>query len=341
MLKRLMFILTLTAMIFVSLSGCSEPLVGLVSVDGFKYYYTEDSQLLKGTFILDPEYDQANKMNSIYYLSGEDGKASPVSVVKVNEHITAIVERTTTIIYIIEGDTRALVVDAGTGFGNFDELVTLVTNKPYDIWLTHAHSDHIGGAFSTSRDVYLNPNDQVIVPIATVETRLAYIRKRMLKDTILESDLAPLKDVQFIDLHQGDTVDLGNYTIKAFDLPGHTPGQMVFLCVEDRILISGDGANPGTKLNSAGSLTVEEYLEGLKGLKAFDDEWDYCLISHITMNPYAKTLIDDLISICQEIVDNGFSVGEAYDTEYVDAIKTHAENKEGQLIYYKDRIYKD
>ena len=46
--------------------------------------------------------------------------------------------------YVIEGTERALVVDAGSGYCNFREIIESLTNKPYDVAITHAHPDHIG-----------------------------------------------------------------------------------------------------------------------------------------------------------------------------------------------------
>ena len=46
--------------------------------------------------------------------------------------------------YVIEGTEKSLVVDAGSGYCHFREIVESLTDKPYDVAITHAHPDHIG-----------------------------------------------------------------------------------------------------------------------------------------------------------------------------------------------------
>ena len=50
-------------------------------------------------------------------------------------------------IFVIVGERRALVLDCGTGIGDLRWVIeNRITDKPYDVVLTHNHGDHIGGA---------------------------------------------------------------------------------------------------------------------------------------------------------------------------------------------------
>ena len=44
-------------------------------------------------------------------------------------------------------------------------------------------------------------------------------------------------------MHDGQVFDLGGRKVTAYDAPGHTPGCMVFLDEETRILFCGDACN--------------------------------------------------------------------------------------------------
>lgn len=72
-------------------------------------------------------------------------------------------------IFLFVGTERALLLDTGIGIGDLKGLVEEITDKPYDVVLTHGHRDHTGGAgwFDT---VYLNRKDYELYPFPpTVE----------------------------------------------------------------------------------------------------------------------------------------------------------------------------
>lgn len=49
-------------------------------------------------------------------------------------------------IFLFVGTERALLLDTGIGIGDLKGLVEEITDKPYDVVLTHGHRDHTGGA---------------------------------------------------------------------------------------------------------------------------------------------------------------------------------------------------
>ena len=48
-------------------------------------------------------------------------------------------------LYVVEGADRAVLIDTGSGTGDLDALVRSLTEKPYEVYLTHGHVDHAGG----------------------------------------------------------------------------------------------------------------------------------------------------------------------------------------------------
>ncbi|MBQ6451181.1 MAG: MBL fold metallo-hydrolase [Solobacterium sp.] len=65
--------------------------------------------------------------------------------------------------YVIEGSERALVVDAGTAYCDFRKIIESLTDKPYDVAITHAHPDHIGMMHQFER-VYVNKLELGSIP---------------------------------------------------------------------------------------------------------------------------------------------------------------------------------
>ena len=47
-------------------------------------------------------------------------------------------------LYIIEGDDKAVLIDAGTHIPGLDKIVAGITDKPVTLLLTHVHGDHAG-----------------------------------------------------------------------------------------------------------------------------------------------------------------------------------------------------
>ena len=65
-------------------------------------------------------------------------------------------------LYLVEGNDRALLIDAGTVIPDLDKIVAKITTKPVTMMLTHAHGDHAGGV-GPFPEVYLNASDMPLV----------------------------------------------------------------------------------------------------------------------------------------------------------------------------------
>ena len=61
-------------------------------------------------------------------------------------------------VFLLVGTERALLLDTGIGLGDLRGLVEEITDKPYDVVITHGHMDHVGGAAWFDK-VYLNEKD--------------------------------------------------------------------------------------------------------------------------------------------------------------------------------------
>ena len=101
-------------------------------------------------------------------------------------------------VYLVEGDTKAVLIDAGAKISDLDKIVAAITKKPLMLVATHAHPDHTGSATNYFPELYIAPGD------ATSQFVANYTGK-----------IKELKD--------GETIDLGERTLEVVFTPGHTP----------------------------------------------------------------------------------------------------------------------
>ena len=126
-------------------------------------------------------------------------------------------------VYVLEGEDRALVIDAGAWMPHLDRAVAWLTDKPVTLALTHAHGDHVGGAVCFP-EVWVHPAD----------TNLIGNRK----------DYGGT--VRF--LSDGQIIDLGGRQIEVLHTPGHTSGSVTFFDRQRQYGFSGDAFGSGNLL---------------------------------------------------------------------------------------------
>ncbi len=186
--------------------------------------------------------------------------------------------------------------------------------------------------------------------MAPFEERNNYIRGNLggkLPDFSPE-DYVPVSPMNFHDLKDGDSFDLGGVHVDAYALAGHTKGTMVFLIREERIMVLGDACNPATFLFDKNSLTVEEYRKGLQEFQQrHKGSYDKVFLCHQVME-LGPELVDNVIEVCDDIL-----AGKTDDQPFefmgqvnwiAKAVKEgfrRVDGKIGNIIYSKDRIKGD
>ena len=152
-------------------------------------------------------------------------------------------------IFLIVGSKRAFLLDTGIGIGDLKTCVERLTDKQYDIVMSHGHGDHTGGTWAFD-SIYMNSRDIGVYAMPPeMEMRKHYaasIAKREHKhySYIMGNDFGEFESVpNILPLEDGQVFDLGDRTITAYDCPGHTPGEMVFIDSKSKILFAGDAVN--------------------------------------------------------------------------------------------------
>lgn len=64
-------------------------------------------------------------------------------------------------LYLVEGNDRAVLIDAGTNIPKLDKIAAGITSKPVTLMLTHGHGDHVGGA-APFPEVWVAPVEKYI-----------------------------------------------------------------------------------------------------------------------------------------------------------------------------------
>ena len=119
-------------------------------------------------------------------------------------------------VYVVEGNDKTLVIDAGTSMPNLNKAVATLTDKPVMLAVTHGHGDHVGGAVSFP-EVWIHPAD----------TSMISRGRRAYQGTVHL-------------LNDGDVIDLGGRQIEVLHTPGHTAGSITFFDKAKGYGFSGD-----------------------------------------------------------------------------------------------------
>ena len=214
-------------------------------------------------------------------------------------------------VFIIEGSESALVIDAGIGCCDLKSIIEEITNKPYEVVLTHGHLDHIGSWDQFGR-VWLHPADKEQALAVTIEPRIASGERMRGQEG--DPDVWEYKPEDFrrwdripeiLDLADGQEFDLGNRKIRCVHTPGHSAGSCSFIDPKSRILFSGDACNVSLRITDC---HVDTALEGLRRLKAQQDDFDRNFNGHlayasgVTHICMPETTLDDCVTAMETIL---------------------------------------
>ncbi len=205
-------------------------------------------------------------------------------IIKINE-TTWRIEDGMVRMFLLTGTKEALLVDSGVSTLNAKEIAESITNLPVKLINTHADGDHTAGneAFG---EFYMHPREE------------ANYRFRG-------------KTGNLVPVQQGDVLDLGDRPLEIIDLPGHTPGSIAILDVNNRVLIGGDSIQDGRIFMFGEQRNLSDYIESLTKLSAYERRFDTVYASHSSPE-VSPDLIPKLIAGAKQILA-GEAVGEPID----------------------------
>lgn len=187
-------------------------------------------------------------------------------------------------IYIIEGEERALVIDAGVDIKDYDKIVAGITSKPVTLIATHVHPDHTGASINYFDEIYINAGDMVNVP-----------------------GIMPDYKGEIKYLVDGQVIDLGGREIEVIFTPGHTPGSTTFMDRKAGYGFSGDSFGSGNLLLTTNFstllLTAQRTLEYMK---KYNIEKLYPG-HYMGRNAETQQRVADLYKISRDVLDGKLS----------------------------------
>jgi hydroxyacylglutathione hydrolase len=138
-----------------------------------------------------------------------------------------------------EASKQAVVVDPG---GDVDRILAAVVHVGVaveQIWLTHGHLDHAGGAADLQDALRLRTGNPGGVPIVGPDVRdeflLLGLEEQGRSFGVAIRNVTPDRW-----LSEGDSVAFGEHQFGVLHCPGHTPGHVVFVNQTARFALLGD-----------------------------------------------------------------------------------------------------
>jgi hydroxyacylglutathione hydrolase len=191
--------------------------------------------------------------------------------------------------YLIEGATKAVLIDAGMGKGDLSGLVKSLTPLPVEVAITHGHGDHIGQISQfVGSVVYMSEKDRGMIPKTL--------------------DMGKFKWVK-----DGDNIDLGSgRTLEVIEVPGHSAGSIMFIDSMGKTLAVGDAIGSGMYVWKfiPGTPSLAEYRDTLKRLEARIKGFDSLifLTGHHwqektpLVGAAGKQMVTDMRILCEKII---------------------------------------
>ncbi|MFT5209723.1 MAG: hydroxyacylglutathione hydrolase [Flavobacterium sp.] len=162
--------------------------------------------------------------------------------------------------YLILGNKRAILFDAGSGMRDINPVVNSLTNLPLTFVPSHLHYDHIGNNVEFDR-------------IALVD--LPHLRERV-KDGYLQlkwqEHLGETEGYEApkLKIHEwlspAEVIDIGDRELTVLFTPGHTDNSISLLDNANHTIFSGDFIYPGDLYAFLPGSNLGDYLQGAKNL---------------------------------------------------------------------------
>ena len=167
--------------------------------------------------------------------------------------------------YLILGDSRAIIFDAGTGQRDIRKVVESLTDLPVTFIPSHLHYDHIG-------------NEVIFDKTALID--LPHLRKRAIDNKLPLTRFEHLGEVEGYSLPElkisewltpNETIDLGNRRLLVLYTPGHTNDSISLFDHKAGYLFAGDFLYPGQLYGFLPNSNMGDYLQGSQTIKSVSE----------------------------------------------------------------------
>jgi glyoxylase-like metal-dependent hydrolase (beta-lactamase superfamily II) len=214
----------------------------------------------------------------------------------------AIDDHGSSLMYLIAGCERALLIDTGWGVGDLSALVASLTSLPLLVVNTHGHPDHVGGNGQFPR-VHVAEADRALAAGGLATD----CRRWSLDHDLLPRPLPPgfrvdawlASATSWVSIAEGDRFELGARCLEVIALPGHSPGSICLLDRSSRSVFTGDSLLPSAIwMHLDESLPLGEFQSSLRRLQAMSGEFDCLWPAHGSLErvPLPQRLLEEVIN---------------------------------------------
>jgi glyoxylase-like metal-dependent hydrolase (beta-lactamase superfamily II) len=185
-------------------------------------------------------------------------------------------------IWHVRGRDRDLIVDTGLGVASLRVQLPQLFERDPVVLLTHAHLDHMGGAYEFDHcwahagepfknpppgSLYLQPLvDELGIGAEDFNVSCPILINALPHPeyTVDDYRLRPAPDIH--KLSEGSRIDLGDREFTILHLPGHTPASIALLDEANGVLFSGDVVYDDTLIDNCVGSHVADYRNTMKRL---------------------------------------------------------------------------
>ena len=174
---------------------------------------------------------------------------SDFSIQAIDETTYHVLDAGASSFYVLEGQERAAVIDTGISEGErIMRVVRRLTKKPPVLLVTHAHPDHVYHAAEFD-EIYMSHRELEMGSVLFAQM------------TAGRGDILRASN----DIRTGSVIDLGGRELEVCEVPGHTPGSVVFYDRTHDQLFCGDaiGSGIGVWMQVLSALPLVTYRESL------------------------------------------------------------------------------
>jgi len=182
-------------------------------------------------------------------------------------------------LYLVEGNDKAILIDAGTKIADLDKIVASITSKPVTLVATHVHPDHTGSAINLFPVIYIAPGDTVSIP-------------SMMPD--YKGEMRFLTD--------GEILDLGGRQLAVVFTPGHTPGSVSFIDTKTGYGFSGDSFGSGNLLLGVDFSTLIATCEKMEATMRKYNVSQLYPGHFMGRNPETPQRVRDMITLSRDVL---------------------------------------
>lgn len=200
------------------------------------------------------------------------------NVIKIQEHFW-IIDEGGVRSFLFEGKEKAMLIDTGFGSLPVKNITEELTDKDVFLVNTHTDKDHTGcnKDFTT---IYMHPAE------------MEHYKNALPKGCSMNN---------VFPLWEGNIIDLGYWRFEVVLTPGHTPGSIMLLERDKRMLISGDTVQDGDIFMFGAGRNIEAFMSSLEKVISMSGSFDTIWPSHGSC-PVEKNIVPAILCGAKDLL---------------------------------------